>query len=701
MKKLFLILGLLVATGAAFDMDSVLDRAENELSLELNRKLPLGSKDSVFARKKSTPESKVMHAYNSLIRRSLSILKDEGVKDLDLICLIRRAISKRRHRGRAPGFMNQNLRPIALVDDICNGVNPNCSSHANSPYRTLDGTCNNLNNPYWGAISSAMRRWREPAYQNGRDTPRGSNPSRARGRKRRSRRGRRQGPRGKRGPRSRNCSQNPAGTLPNARLVSNKFHPDCDVPDKVATHMVAIMGQFLDHDITLTPEDEAQDCCTGSAEETCLPISVGPKDSFFSNHKVKCLEFTRSVEFCEESEGHREQLNAITAFVDASNVYGSSQEVSESLREKSGGLLKTSSSSSYTMLPSINGSYQAGDVRALENPALCSMHTLFLREHNRIAKALASKNPSLSDEVLYQQARRIVSAEMQNVVYGEFLTVILGQNAMNENGLTLGSGPSTYNPKVDPSIRNVFATAAFRFGHSMIEGVVNMVHESTRAVKASYKLKHNFFNTSNYLSHNGAGMEMIIGGLISQPAQSADRFIIPDLTNHLFQGNGSTFGTDLIARNIQRGREHGLASYNAYREFCGHQAACSWSKKPSDVASSTWKILKTLYNHPNDIDVFVGGLAETPQKGDLTGSTFQCLMAKQFQMLKEGDRYFFTHSEQAGSFTPDQRSNLLTRTLRDIICDNTRIPEVRSNVFDATTPFQSCTCSNSLNIKLF
>ena len=63
-----------------------------------------------------------------------------------------------------------------------------------------------------------------------------------------------------------------------------------------------------------------------------------------------------------------------------------------------------------SLLPKLDGrngpEFAAGDVRALENPGLSSLHTIFVREHNRIAQSLNHKGVSSSDEELYQMARR-------------------------------------------------------------------------------------------------------------------------------------------------------------------------------------------------------------------------------------------------------------------------------------------------------
>ena len=202
-------------------------------------------------------------------------------------------------------------------------------------------------------------------------------------------------------------------------------------------------------------------------------------------------------------------MNGITAFVDASNVYvvsqlsshqhfdilfpyaptnvifdstssrlqivlsasryGSNDETSIILRSSiDGKLLVNQNSSSYDreMLPEIEGVLTAGDVRALEMPGLATMHTLWLREHNRLASEIKAASRNLNDEEIFQIARKILIAEMQNVVYGEYLPVVLGEQAMRKYDLELPKKQkdfSKYKSNIDPSITNSFATAAYRF----------------------------------------------------------------------------------------------------------------------------------------------------------------------------------------------------------------------------------------------
>jgi peroxidase len=280
--------------------------------------------------------------------------------------------------------------------------------------------------------------------------------------------------------------------------------------------MTMQFGQFLDHDITLTPQAGQKmnkfailtilftelDCCNqtflaldqaqDSHLQRCLniPVNLSTFDDTCSSGTC-CHSFTRSDSICADST-HREQFNIITAFVDGSNVYGSDQETSNKLRVLTDGLMKTNPGFTIQNLPtrqhcgfSSPGSLTpldlvAGDVRAIVQPTLASTHTLFLNEHNRVAQelksrlgnALATFSSSEADEFLFQETRKIVGAELQNIVYREYLPVILGSNAMLANGLVFDD-VTNYDPLTDPSILNEFATVAYRFGHSTVSDIIN------------------------------------------------------------------------------------------------------------------------------------------------------------------------------------------------------------------------------------
>ena len=139
-------------------------------------------------------------------------------------------------------------------------------------------------------------------------------------------------------------------------------------------------------------------------------------------------------------------------------------------------------------------------------------------------------------------------------------------------------------------------------------------------------------------------------GLANQKAPACDLYVNNAVRNKLFTNADKDDRTgDLAARNIQRGRDHGLPSYVAFYDLYFGQPRDDkedmdcWDHKPDSISQANWDLLSTIYAHPHHIDLFVGGLAEEPVSGGLTGKVFNAMKVKQFKNLMDGDRFFFTH----------------------------------------------------------
>ena len=331
----------------------------------------------------------------------------------------------------------------------------------------------------------------------------------------------------------------------------------------------------------------------------------------------------------------------------------------------------------------------AGDMRATEQPGLASMHSLFVNEHNRIARNISELDPTLSDENIYQMARQIVVAELQNIVYDEFLPVVLGTSIMGQYNISLPeSGSTSYDNTVSPNIFNEFATFAFRFGHTLVPNFFNPSKSPIRTESNLCPLKDNFHNFEQFVlgsDFSGKAWENLLHGISNTESPHYDAKLNDHLTNFLFcEDNcrmGVGFGQDLAARNIQRGRDHGLPGYVRYRELCGLSVPADWADKPEDISQTNWDNLQSVYTSVEDIDAFTGAFSEASVSDGLVGATIACILGRQFRNLMVGDRFFFTHPnggyQHEYGMPGSMKSMVRQRKLSDIICDNMDVAIVR------------------------
>ncbi|KOX71477.1 Peroxidasin [Melipona quadrifasciata] len=499
---------------------------------------------------------------------------------------------------------------------------PNCPA-ASLRYRTSDGSCNNLQHLWWGSAMSTMQRLLPPVYDDGIQSIRKSVTGRP---------------------------------LPSARLVSTVIHEDKDIPLESVTHMLMQWGQFVDHDLTATGQSRGfngtvPQCCLKHPE--CLPISVSTQDK---------------------------QLSQVTSYLDASAVYSSNAFQSDALRLFRNGLLQYGKiESQRPVLPKLDSDlcrrgslstncFRAGDGRLGEQPALTSLHVAFLRLHNRIATKLAALNAHWSDEKLFQESRRIVAAIVQHITYREFLPIVLGQSVMKIFDLELLKKGyyKGYDPTVNPTIANGFSTAAYRFGHSLVQQSFVRFTSDHQPIFNNVSIHNEFTNPVNL--ETAGSVDRLILGLINQNAQRRDEHINEELTNHLFQTPSFPFGMDLASINIQRGRDHGIPPYVQWRKPCALSPIKNFDDLERAVPPSAVTKLRSVYSSVEDIDLFTGGLAEKSVRGGLVGPTFACIIGQQFSNIRRGDRFWYENSRQEGSFTPGQLQQIRRVTLAQVLC---------------------------------
>ena len=586
---------------------------------------------------------------------------------------------------------------------------PDCSSPAVQKYRTINGTCNNLDKPTIAAAGEDFRRLINARYEDG--------------------------------------IQKPTGTLqkigkdlldsgpfdppyPSAREASRTVLLNRSIDDNLHSHMIMQWGQFLDHDLDLAPEQSEEECPLESCEvtEECCPIPVvmNPDgDPTFGGQK--CLFFPRSIPSCNFEKGRhgpREQFNALTPYIDASNVYGSSDEVANALREFKGGrllvgpphapgaqpslpLLPVEQAVSPVFLalcPGLKECYVAGDIRVNEHISLVMMHTIWLREHNRIVTELAKSDPTLTDEELYQTARKIIGGLMQKIVFEDYLPEVLGRETVEE--LILGDFEG-FDPTVDPRVPNAYATAAFRYGHSLIRANFARLGKGYNPIPAGpLNLVNSFFNPEQY--NISLGTDPIMRGLLTERSRRSDEFLNPIITNALFR-TPEDLGRDLGALNINRGRDHGLAPYPVWREYCINFFKDEFNLivKPEFRSELTELHLLRTYGSLDTVDLFPGGMAEAPfifrNSRSIIGPTFTCIFINNYRALSRGDRFFYLGD---AAFTEAQRTAVQQGSLSKVICDNSDgIVNIQANAFNvpsiSSNPRVPCSSLRSVDLSAF
>jgi peroxidase len=506
---------------------------------------------------------------------------------------------------------------------------------------SVDGTGNNVAQVEWGSTQENLLRLAKAEYGDGVSTPNGSD-------------------------------------RPSPRAISNAIADQGDqdiITDRNMAAFTYVWGQFIDHDIGLTP--------TGGTEKMTIAVPTGDPHFDPSSTGTKTMSTSRSIfdsKTGSSVSNPREQINTITAWLDGSMIYGSDTKTAAALRTMSGGKLKigtngllpvndstnfpngtVSMANDAHRLPD-NQMLAAGDIRANENIELTSLQSLFVREHNRWATKLAVDNPRLTDSELYARARAIVIGEIQAITYNEWLPTILGPT-----GLTPYRG---YNAQVNPGLSNEFSTGAFRFGHSLLGNEVEFLDNNGKPVAEAVELSDAFFNPA---ALNGKTIDSIFKYLSSDPASELDTKVVGSVRNFLFGAPGQG-GFDLASLNIQRGRDHGIADYNNVRAAVGLPKVRSFAEitRNAQMASK----LQQLYGSVDKIDLWVGALAEDHLPGASVGPTLAKVLVDQFQRIRNGDRFWYQNQ-----FSGQLLRDIDNTHLSDILKRNTSLTNLQTNVF--------------------
>ncbi|XP_035895666.1 peroxidase-like [Anopheles stephensi] len=546
-----------------------------------------------------------------------------------------------------------------------------------TPYRAMDGSCNSLYNPLYGTPYRPYRRLLPARYGDGVFEP------------------------------ARMSSGRP---MPNARQLSMALFGEVERPDARSTIINMQFGQLVAHDMSFTADVFGVKCCPNGQRippdllpPRCMPLQVPPDDPILPLGNIQCMSMLRTKTTlehpCVTNYGTAEQLSSVTAFLDLSIVYGNSVEQTAGLREHRGGLMMVEHRHSQVWPPhNPNASrlcqmredtdvcYLTGDLRSNQSPHLAILQIAYLLEHNRLASELSKHNPCWDDERLFQEARRINIGKYQSVVYNDWLPIYMGRKNMLEHGLLhatadAGGFVRDYNPLEDPTVSNAFGTAAFRYFHNMIVGELDLYLDSKER-----RTRNGSLRLSDWLRRPGVleqrnNRELLTRGMTTQPHDSANDQLTPEAKHFLFR-NANPYGADLKAIDIHRARDHGLASYNDFRELCGYARANRWEDLYASIPRATVDQLARWYDTVDDVELTVAGALEMHHPGATVGPTFLCILLEQFRRTRTGDRFFFENGATERGFDGRQLRELRKATIARLLCDNTEgLARMQHNAF--------------------
>ncbi|XP_068153734.1 peroxidase [Drosophila tropicalis] len=556
-----------------------------------------------------------------------------------------------------PSIEKQPLEPIKCGLPPQNCLNDSLNLH----YRSIDGSCNNLLYPEFGIAINRYRRLLPPRYVD-----------------------------------------QQVQAVPNARLISLSLYGETTKTDSYRTLAAMQWGQFVAHDISqLTTKGAPKDCCAESNHPQCKPIALPRGGPIAYNTGKSCLSFARAISdadaICPKSDlPYSEKLSVVTSYLDLSSLYGNSPAQNRRVRLFKGGLLRTSYVNGQHWVPvshNENGEcgsrsecYSMPDRRNRFTPTIALLHTILLREHNRLAEQLALLNPAYNDERLYQEARKINIAQFQKITYYDWVPLFLGSDYAQLNGLIYPEESNEfvndYDESVNPSAYAEFSAAAFRYSHTQIPGWFSLVAPN-RSSNQTLRLSDYFERPETIqLLSSSDNFDALIRGLATQLQKRSDANVDVEIKHYFNRKEFQEYGADLKSFDIQRGRDFGLASYNDVREFCGLRRANYWEDFAAEISAEKISLLRKLYASPDDVELTVGGSLEFHAPEALYGPTMLCIVGKQLLNSRRSDRFFFERDNHLSGFSRTQLAEIRKASLAGLFCSNAHyLHYIQANVF--------------------
>ncbi|XP_067942940.1 peroxidase mlt-7-like [Watersipora subatra] len=435
------------------------------------------------------------------------------------------------------------------------------------------------------------------------------------------------------------------------------------------------------HGTAVEPTEEDLEAIRQELRETkkdvCMQIETSD-DAHYGGYLCMTQRRSRSAPLHDCYFGQRQQINTITHVFDGSAVYGSSKEEQNKLRASSGGKMKTQTVNGMVLPPPDQSNcpvasqavnrcpFLGGDTRINVTPNLASTHAAFLVKHNRIAEELSTINPHWDNERLFQETRRIITGIESSIHYYEYLPIVLGTDVIYHYQLDRYRG---YNKNVNPSVLNELAHAAYRFGHSTVGGFFSTVKDD--GTEDFVSLIENFNKVD--LLYDG-GYQQFLRGLQKDVPWLVDRNFPSAMRNSLFAAR-----LDIVALNINRGRDHGFPPYVAYRQYYGLSVPQTFDDLRETHPQEVIDALRQVYSTVADVELYIAGVTEIPKEGAIVGELFALIIADGFSRIRDGDRLFFESLDNGLSRA--QIETIKGYKYNKLLCDATAAETTSSSAF--------------------
>ncbi|KJH50715.1 animal hem peroxidase [Dictyocaulus viviparus] len=358
------------------------------------------------------------------------------------------------------------------------------------------------------------------------------------------------------------------------------------------------------------------------------------------------------------------------------------------------------------------------------------LEQIWTNQHNRIAEKLKELNPTWDDEQLYQEARRIIIAQIQFITVNEYLPLLIGKETMDKYKIinSFDDFTNLYDETIDPNTLNSFAAGIGEFSfssqcdrhhgffqrqHLMSIQRVPSFDESSDAQMFiivckqdpffdvyrnidKYKIINSFDDFTNLydetidpntLNSFAAGIgEFFLTMRSSSWILSTSTFNVDTERSLLYESvsdpglhaiHTETYASVLPYKEntaaflLHRGRDHGIPGYVKWREYCGGGKVSDFNELKNIVIDPhhLLPILTSLYRSVEDVDLLVLALAEKPVRGSLVGPTLGCILALQYQKVTQGDRFWFANNIGEEAFTLPQLQAITSGTkMANIMC---------------------------------